>query len=319
VFDKFQILKSIFEKPITRYRPYLFFFFSWVYLQSSISSLGQIASRDELANAIIETCYRFQFHQSDSLLQLARKPSSKLTPTESLLLEANLIWWKTISGKKDKKSRSRFFEVLDQAQNQIKKEKNNPLETHLKQLSIQGFKTRMAMLDQSYVSGFFQLNSSLNLFSKLLGKENENPLLLIFNGLYHYYWSRSWENYFLLRPYLSLYPKGSIEKGLHLLELATKSPNLNIQVEAHYFLMKIWMDEKKPKQALPHAQILIKKFPQNAVFQYFQFTLFQQLGEFSKASQTEANLLEGLKSNPQITEEQFQHFKKLCKDIRKLK
>jgi predicted Zn-dependent protease len=247
----------------------------------------------------------------------AKKTNSKLTQVELHLLEANLIWWKTISGFKDKKLKLRFFEVLDMAQKNLKKEKTNNLENHLKQLSIQGFRSRMAMLEQSYTSGFFQLNSSLNLFSKLLGKENENPLLLVYNGLYHYYWSKSWENYFLLRPYLILYPKGNLEKGIELLVKAGQSNISNIQTEAHYFLMKIWLEEKKTKKALFYAQILCKKYPKNAVFQYYQYQLLHQLGETAKATECENRMLLSLKNNTNLSQEQLDHFTQLCRKTNK--
>lgn len=273
---------------------------------------AQAVGNQEIATALVESCYRFQFGRADSLLQQARKPPFPLSKVESDLLEANLLWWKTISGNKDKKIRSRFFEVLDQAQKQLRKEKSVGLDFYLKQISVQGFRTRMAMLEESYTSGFFQLNHSLGFFQKLLGKEQQNPVLLVFNGLYHYYWAKSWENYFLLRPYLAFYPRGNQEKGLELLEQALHQRNPYVKTEAHYFLMKIRMDEKKPKQALVHAQALCRMFPQNAVFQYYQVCLWRQLGETAKATESEIKLLEYLKNNPQTTPEQYQHFKLLC-------
>lgn len=273
---------------------------------------GQAVGNQEIAEELVECCYRFQFGRADSLLQLARKPNSPLSKVETDLLEANLIWWKTISGNKEKKIRARFFDVLDQAQKLLKKEKAVGLDFYLKQISIQGFRTRMALLEESYTSGFFQLNNSLSLFQKLLGKEQQNPVLLVFNGLYHYYWAKSWENYFLLRPYLAFYPRGNQMKGLQLLEQAIQQPNQYVKTEAHYFLMKIRMEEKKPKQALVHAQALCRMFPQNAVFQYNQVCLWRQLGESAKAIESESKLLDNLKNNPQFTLEQYQHFKHLC-------
>ncbi len=286
-------------------------------LLSALPGRAQISSKHELAAGLLESCYHFRFSQADSLLQVVRKAPSPLSHSETHLLEANLLWWKTISGQSEKNLKTRFFEALETAQKHVKKEKANHLESHLKQLSIQGFRSRMAMLEQSYTSGFFQLNSSLSLFSKLLGKENENPLLLVYNGLYHYYWARSWDNYFLLRPYLVLYPKGKLDKGIQLLEKAAESNMSNIQTEAHYFLMKIWLDEKKPQKALVHAQVLCKKYPQNAVFQYYQLMSLQQMGETNRAAECEKRLLQGLKNTPGISKEQWQHFYHLCQKITK--
>lgn len=273
---------------------------------------AQFDSRHVLASALMESCYRFHFVRADSLLQCIRKQPSQVPPVEADLLEANLIWWKTISGLKDKNLRSRFYKTLESARRHSDPDRSGSLNSIVHRLSIQGFRTRMAMLDQSYASGFLQLSSSLKLFEKILGKENENPVLLVFNGLYHYYWSRSWEEYFLLRPYLSLYPDGNRQLGIQLLERAGKCGVRSVETEARYFLMKIFLDEKKPALALPFARRLCRDYPGNPVFAYYLATALKQSGEDEEASACEAGLLEKMGRNPEMNAVQIQHFKQLC-------
>ncbi len=286
-----------------------------------LKSFAQFDNRHVQASALMESCYNFQFARADSLMQILRKQPSQVLPVEADLLEANLIWWKTISGDKDKKLRSKFFKVLESARKHTSIEKKYSLNFYIHQLSIHGFRTRMTMLDQSYATAFFQLNSSLKLFEHLLGKEQENPILLIFNGLYHYYWSRSWDEYFLLRPYLAIFPTGSPQLGLQMLERGSRSGIKSVETEARYFLMKIFFDEGKPSNALPYARRLCRDYPANSVFAYYLASILRQAGQEEQAAACEVALLENLKRNPEMNAIQIQHFKQLCsrKDKKQVK
>ena len=263
------------------------------------------------AGKILDLCYQFKFNTADSLINVYFSEMKNGEEVELYMLKANILWWKIISGINDKATKNNYYQTLSMAENYFEKEKDKGNSHLYKGISLYGYMARMDGLNKNYLKAFFRINSCLNYLEKSFGAESKYPFFYLSSGLYNYHIVVTAKQYPVLVPYLYLYPKGDKTKGIEYLQLAANNSNKYLSTEGHYFLMKLYLEEKKYASALLDVNELLHRFPQNAIFLYYKFKILLKSGAVKEANTASVDLIKELKMNAEINKIQIKHFEHL--------
>lgn len=269
------------------------------------------------AGKILDLCYQFKFNSADSLMNTYFADQKSGEEVELYMLKANILWWKIISGINDKPTKLKYYQTLTMAEKYFEKEKDKGNSHLYKGISLYGYMARMDGLNKNYLKAFFRINNCLNYLEKSFGAESKYPFFYLSSGLYNYHIVVTAKQYPVLAPYLYLYPKGDKSKGIEYLQIASKSPNKYLSTEAHYFLMKLYLEEKKYALALINVNELLQRFPQNAIFLYYKFSILLKSVNTKDANLASVQLMNQLQNNQQINSVQIKHFEHLIEEDNK--
>lgn len=289
-------------------------FFSFLFLLLLVVPVYETCKADEMsikAGKIFDLCYQFKFISADSLMNsyfITMKNGEEL---ELNLLQANVLWWKIISGLNDKITIQNYYKTLDKAEFYFQKEKETSNAYLYKATTLYGYLARMDGMNKNYLKALFRLNSCIKYLEKSFGSETKYPFFYLTSGLYNYHIVAAQKQYPIITPYLWLYPKGNKAKGIEQLKMAASNQNKYLSTEAQYFLMKLYLEEKNYNEAMNYANILHQKFPNNAIFMYYHFLLSLKLKMNNEARIEAEKLLENLKNNKEINSIQIKHFEQL--------
>jgi hypothetical protein len=269
------------------------------------------------AGKILELCYQFKLKSADSLINIYFSQSKAGEEVELNMLKANIYWWKIISGINDKSTKITYYQTLSKAEKYYNNESDKGYAHLYKGISLYGYMARMDGLNKNYLKAFFRVNNCLKYLEKSFGAEAKYPFFYLSSGLYNYHIVVTAKQYPVIAPYLYLYPKGDQNKGIEYLHIAAKHNNRYLSTEGNYFLMKLYLEEKKYPLALNHVNELLTRFPQNAIFQYYKFNILIRSGNIIEAEMTSSNLLNELKKNKQVNAIQIAHFEQLIVEDQK--
>lgn len=266
------------------------------------------------AGKIVELCYQFKFKTADSIMAVYFSEMKQGEELELYMLKANIYWWKIISGINDKTTKANYYKALAKAEAYLDKEKETGAAHLYKGITLYGYMARMDGLNKNYLQAFLKVNSCLKYLEKSFGSETKYPFFYLSSGLYNYHIVVTAKKYPVLAPYLYLYPKGDKKKGVEYLQTAAKNSNKYLSTEGNYFLMKIYLEEKNYDKALQQINVLIERFPQNAIFLYYKFYIYLHSNNQKESVGMAARLINELKKNTQINANQIAHFESLIKE-----
>lgn len=128
-------------------------------------------------------------------------------------------------------------------------------------------------------------------FKKLDDNNDLSPEFLFGSALFKYYAAWFHEEYVVLRPVLTFFPKGDKKLGIKQLN-EVSSFAFWTRTEAQYFLMRIYYNEEDDDlKALPIAEYLASAFPDNAYFQRMYARLCFTTGNWIKCKEISENIL----------------------------
>ncbi len=222
----------------------------------------------ELVNdRFFKPLYAFDLVAAESIMQT---DSASMSTYEYNLLKVHLNWWKLISGYSQVdgflESSNDFIETYIR---ELLDSNASKVQSHLKLklLNAYSFKSRMQLMDDNYFSALRDLRQCILLLEELNEGEFLSEELIFVNAVYDYYYEFAYENYFILRPLLMGYQKGSIVDGLRALEHLSENGNWAISNEANYFLAKIYYEsEEDPIQSMVYTKKLLQRYPNNLVY-----------------------------------------------------
>lgn len=240
---------------------------------------------------------------------LIKNNPQNLKPVELDLLSMHLNWWKLNSGYNADEFRD---EALDQIDQYIKSLEDADVENQQNAIRILEallIKSRIDLMDDNYVSTVIGMYKSLNLIEDLKEENKDKDQFKLMLCIYEYYYAYAYENYFLLRPFLMAYPKGSKEKGLEGLLQLLNSPDLSTRTEATYFLAKIYYEsEKLPETSLLYTSKLVKKHPDNYAFAVFHSKVLLAAARNTALREFCTNQLQNLKMNVGLSQKSTRFF-----------
>jgi hypothetical protein len=149
-----------------------------------------------------------------------------------------------------------------------------------------GFKGRYFADNKDYIKAAFQGKSALHYLSYTKGKSDLSPEFLFGESIFNYYAEWIKEEYPLLKPIISMFPKGNKSVGIaQLTECANTA--FYTRVEAQSYLMNIYFNEESnSRAAFPIVKKLNATFPDNPYFQRMYARLAWELGYYDDCEKT---------------------------------
>ncbi len=138
------------------------------------------------------------------------------------------------------------------------------------------------------------LNHTRKTFSyfKKLNDNNElSPEFLFGSALFNYYAAWFRQEYPVLKPVLSLFPKGDKELGIKQLKEVYNNAFWT-RTEAQYFLMRIYYNEEEDERtAFEYADYLATTYPDNPYFQRIYARICFTIGKYEECKETSDNII----------------------------
>ncbi|MBW6478107.1 MAG: hypothetical protein K0B37_01660 [Bacteroidales bacterium] len=241
----------------------------------------------------------FRFLHADSLIQTLEKtfPDHYLP----YLTRANYYWWKIISENPGPDQQQLYLNNLNNAENIIRQM------VHTREyyyadvfhfINLYALRARLDLLNGEYTKAMRHLKNCVDYIGLSLGREEFHENFYLTSGLYNYMTDYGSKRYPFLRLYALMYPRGNMNLGLSQLETAARSQNLILQTEAHYFLMKIFLElEQDHQKALDHAKWLTEKYPGNLIYLYHYHELLSLNHQDEKANAIRELYFERIQNN----------------------
>lgn len=223
----------------------------------------------------ITALHEFSFHSADTIIQsMERQYPDHYLPH---LTRAHYYWWKMISQESEVRKRKHYLSSLEKAEqlvNQMVQGGAYDKQDVFHFINLYAMKARLDLLNGEYRAALRHVNRCVRFLKTSLGYEENFEGFYLTSGLYNYMTDYATGRLPLFFVYALLYPRGDMEKGIAQLNNATRLENLIVRTEAHYFLMKIFLElEKDFIKALPHARWLTEKYPGNLIYLYHYYQL----------------------------------------------
>ncbi len=227
---------------------------------------------DGLLRASMHALYAMHFDLADSLTGhfLASYPDHYLAH----VARANYYWWFSIASAPDNFKKGVFAERVRKAKELAERFANGKMRAqpeilfHL--ISLSAMSVRYEVMHANYLRALSSGRQAIGYISASSGEEDSYPGFYLTNGLYNYMVATAAERNYLFRMFSLFYPPGDKLRGLEQLKLAASQDDFILQTEAHYFLMRIYLDlEVDSQQALYHAGRLTDIYPSNLIYRYY--------------------------------------------------
>jgi predicted Zn-dependent protease len=176
--------------------------------------------------------------------------------------------------------------------NRIQKKDKQNIEAAFFLAAAHGFKGRLFSERGSWTKAAIEGKSSLTNMQITGQNDTLSPEFLFGIGLFNYYSVWIPENYKFLRPVMSLFPKGSKEKGMkQLKEVAFNA--FYTRTEAQLYLARIYANEEnQPQNALPLCEYLANTFPDNPYFQRLYARICYSMGKTAELEKVSLDILD---------------------------
>jgi hypothetical protein len=272
----------------------------------------QLRAEEPLDNDVktaLIAIYDFRFHDADSLLNhMETNYRGSYLPH---LVRAGFYWWLIISEDDSSVNKERYIASLSKAEisiNTVFQNNSYYYKDIFHLINLYALKARLDLLNGNYLKALRHMKNCVDFIDISLGKEKAYPDFNLTSGLYNYLSDYGTRKYPFLVFYSLMYPRGNMLKGLEQLKVATQNDDEVIRTEAHYFLMKIYIElEKNYEEALYHASYLTEKHPGNLIFLYHYYQLLQLQGKAEMASEVKSDYKYQLKFNTHLSSRQKQY------------
>ncbi len=270
-----------------------------VFFSASINSHAK--PPEIIANKAIQALQKFDFQKADSLCNAMEQVSSGYL---TYLTRANYLWWQIVTQAPDEELEQRYLASLDKAYEAIQIKINSEYnhEDLFYFINIFALKARLNVKNKEYIRAIRHLRNSIGYIEESFGKEPQNPNLYLTSGLYNYVADFGAVKYPFLRFYTILYPKGDMQKGLLQLIRASEYNDMVVQTEAHYFLMKIYLElEPDFENAIVHAKWLVDHYPENLLYWFYFYQVYELKDDWVELYRIRLYYLETLERNQHLS------------------
>jgi len=256
--------------------------------------------------SFMDYVYGFSFPKADSMLHNLEKRENinSIIPT----LKYNYAWWAILSGynvdeniKKCKVQTDKTISYLSRIDNPDGEQQINLINAYILKVRLENYlENKVGMIPVL----FKLLNRVKDLIKN--GENSDSKLLIL--GLYYYFIDYIEDKYLLAGPILNKYPKGNRELGLKYLNECLESENHLIEIEANYYLYKIYFDvEKKYQSAFVNIDYLHNVYPNNLVFSYELFKTMKEIN-YGDADSFKNEILSQIFDSKTLVISQKKHF-----------
>lgn len=237
------------------------------------------------ATEAIDDMYNFNFTRAHKGFNVLKKQYG-WHPLPYFLQGMN-YWWQILPHIPNETYDEAFYATMDTALLLSERLYNevNEVEGAFFLAITYAFKGRLLSERGQYAKSAVAGRNTLKYLKEVRGKSDYSPEILFADALFNYYavWIR--ENYPLLRPIMSLFPKGDKELGVRQLREVANNAFYS-RTEAQYFLMRLLaLEEEDIIGGMRMASYLHETYPNNAYFHRFYARLLYQTGRYQQAAQ----------------------------------
>ncbi|MGI4974652.1 MAG: hypothetical protein ACRYGH_37375 [Janthinobacterium lividum] len=242
----------------------------------------------------VQNLYNFKYDKAEKQFRSLRRRYPH-HPMPYFLLGLS-TWWKIMPTNFQSKQYDKiFYAYMDTANTyseQLAKADPKNYEAYFFLSAANGFDARLNAERHNWRKATVSSKRSLNYLQKSREANGLSPEFLFGEALFNYYAVWIPENYPLLKPVLLFFPKG--DKKLGLTQLRNVANNgFYTSVEAKVFLMRILHNEEhQTPLAMPIAQGLAKKYPDNGYFERFYAYLCFDQAQFAECERVSRDILD---------------------------
>ena len=249
----------------------------------------------------INKMYNFQFDDAEKeFLWLSQE--YKNHPLPSFLLGLSM-WWKidASSGKAEKITKNLDNKFLAQMDKTIDKaydiyKEGNKIDGAFFLAASFAFKGRLLADRKKWTQSALSGRNAIKYLKEIKKNDMMIPEIDFGNGLFNYYSVWISDRYPLLKPLIKLFPEGDKLKGIEQLDNASGN-SFYTRTEAQFFLMRIYLSERKLSKALQLSKYLHDTYPNNSVFHKYYTQILYQNGRISEAFLSARDIIKKYKLN----------------------
>ncbi|MHB8579056.1 MAG: tetratricopeptide repeat protein [Ignavibacteriaceae bacterium] len=262
------------------------------------SILPQSSIFDSTVSAGIKQIYDIKFSEAERTFRglIADYPEK---PQGRFFL-AMVDWWKILLDPDNESYDDVFYQkiedVIFQCDQILKKTPNDVNALFFKGGAI-GFRGRLRAFRESWLKAADDGRDALPIVEHAAKLDPKNIDVQLGFGIYNYYAAVIPEQYPLMKPLMIFFPPGNKQKGID--ELTNVALNGKYaKYEARYFLMTLYFYyENNPIKASDFANMLIKDFPDNPLFERWSGRIAAKRGDFFDASKIFTDVLKKADKN----------------------
>lgn len=276
----------------------------------SLKSSAQLATKyDEQSRKFIydgfRAVYNFQFDKADSVYEVvAQKFPNDAFP---FMISVNNYWWRIISGERTDENVAKCYSEVNKAIDLLKQTDRDDMtnEEIFYVTGFVGYKLRLKILENDLMSAANLGRTHLRYLKTSVKHYDEFIPFYLTGGIYNYLMDYGLDHYPILYPTLIFLPNGDRETGLRLLTLLLKNDDLILKTEAHYFLMRIYIElENDYLTAYKITKSLAEMYPMNLKFQQYYLDNLLNLGKMDEARKLKQQIIKSANSNNSLSEKQ---------------
>jgi hypothetical protein len=242
----------------------------------------------------VQNLYNFKYDKAEKQFRSLRRRYPH-HPMPYFLLGLS-TWWKIMPTNFQSKQYDKiFYAYMDTANTyseQLAKADPKNYEAYFFLSAANGFDARLNAERHNWRKATVSSKRSLNYLQKSREANGLSPEFLFGEALFNYYAVWIPENYPLLKPVLLFFPKGDKKLGLEQLRNVANN-GFYTSVEAKVFLMRILHNEEhQTAAAMPIAQGLAKKYPDNGYFERFYAYLCFDQAQFAECERVSRDILD---------------------------
>ena len=269
-------------------------------LGAALLSIGECSSQWIGDSAIeahtqrgIDYVYNLSFDSASAEFQYVRR--QKPDHPAGYFFLAMVDWWRIITEldntSRDDRFLSELDRVIDLCDSRLKKNEHDTAALFFKGGAL-GFRGRLHGNRDDWVQAASDGRAALPIVQDAYKLAPGNHDVLLGMGIYDYYAAVVPEQFPFVKPFMIFFPKGNREKGLRELREAAASGRY-ANTEANYVLLQVFQNfEKRFDEALPLAQKLHARFPENVIFHKYLGRSYASLGNWDGIERTFSQILE---------------------------
>ncbi len=247
---------------------------------------------DQITSKGIKHVYNLEFSKAEIIFQeiINKYPNHP----SGYFFDAMIDWWKMILSIDDKTYDKEFVaklnKVIEMCDIQLKKNPDELTAMFFKGGAL-GYRGRLRVNRKEWFSAANDGRIALPIVQHAFKVSPKNEDILLGIGIYNYYAAVIPDQYPIVKPIMLLFPKGNREKGIEMLEVASRKAKY-AKYESKYFLMQLhYQFEKDYRTSLKIAQELSNEFPNNAQFKRYIGRNQVSLGQWDNFFQTYTELI----------------------------
>ena len=251
------------------------------------------AKDENLIHHGIELVYNLKFDSARA--EFEQVVRSKPDHPAGHFFLAMVEWWTIVINPDDESHDQKFLHsiqnVIDVCDKRLDKNENDVAALFFKGGAV-GFRGRLHATRGDWVKAANDGRTAMPIVDKAYEIAPKDYDVLLGMGIYNYYAAIIPDQYPVVKPLMIFFPKGDKMKGIEQLrEASAKASYANY--EAALFLVQLYQNyEKQAASALPFAEQLHKRFPDNPVFQKYLGRCYASLGQWENINRTFSEILD---------------------------